>query len=100
MKAFLAGDHAGARAVFEAILPPIAGVDIDLGQHELVEEVLGVDARACVAQYATSVYTTTPLRDRADAILRALEQVEGVGTLSSPIKDMEDGSSARAPASR
>ncbi|MGH9200905.1 MAG: hypothetical protein ACRD2A_06680, partial [Vicinamibacterales bacterium] len=72
-KAFHAGDHASARAVFEAILPPIAVVDIDLGQHELVEEVLGVDARACVAQYATSVYTTTPLRDRADAVLQALE---------------------------
>lgn len=97
MKAFLAGDHASARAVFEAILPPIAGVDIDLGQHELVEEVLGVDARACVAQYATSVYTTTPLRDRADEILRALEQVEGVGTLSSPIKDMEDVSAGALP---
>jgi hypothetical protein len=89
-KAFHAGDHASARAVFEAILPPIAIADIDLGQHELVEEVLAVDARACVAQYVTSVYTTTPLRDRADAMLRAIEQVEGVGTLSSPIKDMED----------
>ena len=89
-KAFLAGDHASARAVFGAILPPIASADIDLGQHELVEEVLGVDARACVTQYVTSVYTTTPLCDRPDAILRALEQVEGVGTLSSPIKDMED----------
>ena len=54
-KAFLAGDHASARAVFEAILPPIASVDIDLRQHELVEEVLGVDARACVAQYVASV---------------------------------------------
>lgn len=96
-KAFLAGDHASARAVFEAILPPIANVDIDLGQHELVEEVLGVDARACVAQYATSVYTTTPLRDRVDAILRALEQVEGVGTLLSPIKDMEDVSAGVLP---
>lgn len=96
-KAFLAGDHPSARAVFDAILPPIASVDIDLGQHELVEEVLGVDARACVAQYATSVYTTTPLRDRPDAILRALEQVEGVGTLSSPIKDMEDVSAAALP---
>jgi len=89
-KAFLAGDHASARAIFDAILPPIASVDIDLGQHELVEEVLGVDARACVAQYVASVYTTTPLRNRADAMVRALEQVEGVGTLLSPIKDMED----------
>jgi hypothetical protein len=89
-KAFLAGDHASARAVFDAILPPIACVEIDLGQRELVEEVLGVDVRACVAQYAASVYTTTALRERADAIVRVLEQVEGVGTLSSPIKNMED----------
>jgi hypothetical protein len=89
-KAFFSGDHASARAVFEAILPPIASADIDLGQHELVEDVLGVDARACVAQYVASVYTTTPLRDRADAILRALAQVAGVGTLLSPIKDMEE----------
>jgi hypothetical protein len=96
-KAFLAGDHASARAVFEAILPPIASVDIDLGQHELVEEVLGVDTRACVAQYVTSVYTTTPLRNRADAMVRAIDQLHGVGTLSSPIKDMEDVSAAGLP---
>jgi hypothetical protein len=96
-KAFLAGDHASARAVFEAILPPIASVDIDLGQHELVEEVLGVDTRACVAQYVTSVYTTTPLRNRADAMVRAIDQLYGVGTLSSPIKDMEDVSAAGLP---
>jgi hypothetical protein len=56
-KAYLAGDHANARAVFEAILPPIACADIDLGQHELVEEVLGVDPRACVAQYVARVCT-------------------------------------------
>jgi len=96
-KAFLAGDHASARAVFEAILPPIASADIDLGQDELVEEVLVIDARACVAHYVASVYTTTPLRNRADAILRALEQVEGVGTLLSPIKDMEDVSAGVLP---
>ena len=47
-KAYLAGDHASARAVFEAILPPIARVDIDLGQHELVEEVLRVGVRRAV----------------------------------------------------
>jgi hypothetical protein len=36
------------------------------------------------------VYTTTPLRERVDAVLRAIEAAQGVGTLSSPIKDMED----------
>ena len=89
-KAFLAGDHASARAVFEALLPPISAVDIDLGQDELVEEVLGVDAHGCVAQYVTSVYTTTPLGERANAVYDAIKRVEGVSTLWNPIKDMED----------
>jgi hypothetical protein len=72
-------------------------VDIDLGQHELVEEDLGVDARVCVAQYVASVYTTTPLRDRADAVLQAIEGAEGVATLSSPIQELEDASGGRQP---
>lgn len=64
-KAFLAGDHASARLVFEALIPSIAHGDIDVGQHEMVEDVLNVDVRATVAQYVTSVYTTTPLGERA-----------------------------------
>ena len=96
-KAFLAGDHAGARAVFQALLPPIAAADIDLGQHELVEEVLGIDAHACVAQYVTSVYTTTPLAKRAEAVQNAIEQIEGVGTLLNPITEMEDVSAGALP---
>jgi hypothetical protein len=55
-KAFLAGDHASARAIFEALLIPISTVDIDLGQHELVDDVLSVDVHTCLAQYVTSVY--------------------------------------------
>jgi hypothetical protein len=96
-KAFLAGDHASARAVFEALLLPIACVDIDLGQHELVEEVLGVDAQLCVAQYVASVYTTTPLRGRAEAVLQAIEGAEGVATLVRPIQELEDASGGTLP---
>lgn len=97
MKAFMAGDHASARAVFEAILTPIAGAEIDLGQHELVEEVLGVDAQICVAQYVASVYTTTPLPERATAVLSAIEHAQGVSSLPSPIRDMEDVSAGALP---
>ena len=88
-RAFLAGDYASARAVFDAILPPIARAEIDLGQHELVDEVLSVDAQACVAQYVASVYLTTPIRGRADAVLQAAGDAQGVATISSPIKDLE-----------
>jgi hypothetical protein len=96
-RAFLAGDHSTARAVFDAILPPIARVEIDLGQHELVEEVLGIDAHVCVAQYAASVYTSTPMRDRAAAILRTIEDVEGVATLADPVKAMEGVTAGALP---
>lgn len=50
-----------------------------------------------MAQYAVSVYTTTPLAERADAVLRAIGQVDGVGTLSDPIKDMEAVSAGVLP---
>jgi hypothetical protein len=97
MKAFMAGDHASARAVFEAILTPIAGAEIDLGQHELVREVLGVNAQICVAQYVASVYTTTPLPERATAVLAAIEHAQGVSSLLNPIKDMEEVSAGALP---
>src|SRR5579872_6877701 len=88
-RAFLAGDHASARAVFEALLLPVAQGDINLGQHEMVEEVLNVDLHVTVAQYVTSVYTTTPLGGRANAVYSVITQVEGIASLANPIADME-----------
>ena len=70
-RAFLAGDHASARAVFEALLLPVAHGDISLGQHEMVEEVLNIDLYVTIAQYVGSVYTTTPLDGRANAVYSA-----------------------------
>jgi hypothetical protein len=96
-RAFLAGDHASARAVFEALLIPISTVDIDLGQHELVDDVLSVDVHACVAQYVTSVYTTTPLADRAGAVFKAIENVKGVGSVLNPVSEMEGVSAGALP---
>jgi hypothetical protein len=96
-KAFLAGDHASARAVFEALLIPISTVDIDLGQHELVDDVLSVDVHTSVAQYVTSVYTTTSLPDRAGAVFKAIENVKPVGTVLNPIGEMEGVSAGALP---
>ena len=96
-KAFLAGDHASARAVFEALLIPISTVAIDLGQHELVDDVLIVDVHACVAQYVTSVYTTTPLPDRAGTVFKAIENVKPVGSVLNPIGEMEGVSAGALP---
>jgi hypothetical protein len=94
---FLAGDHASARAVFEALLLPIAQGDINLGQHEMVEEVLNIDPHVTIAQYVTSVYTTTRLGGRANAVYSAITHVEGVATLANPIADMEGVSAGALP---
>ena len=96
-RAFLAGDHASARGVFEALLLPIAVGDIDLGQHELVDEVLNVDVHSCVSQFVTSVYITTPLADRADAVFNAIKHVESIASLANPIQDMENVSAGALP---
>ncbi len=96
-RAFLAGDHASARAVFEALLLPVAQGDINLGQHEMVEEVLNIDLHVTVAQYVTSVYTTTRLGGRANAVYSAITPVEGVASLANPIADMEGVSASALP---
>jgi hypothetical protein len=96
-RAFLAGDHASARAVFEALLLPIARGDIGLGQHEMVEEVLNVDMHVTVAQYVASVYTTTPLGGRAKAVYSAITDIDGIVSLANPIGDMEGVSAGALP---
>lgn len=87
--ASLAADHEIARAVFEALLPPIASADIYLGQHEMVDEVLSVDLSDCVARYLAAVYVTTPAAERADAIFQALESTDSLSHFRGPLQAME-----------
>jgi hypothetical protein len=96
-KAFLAGDHTTARGVFETLLPPIADADIDLGQHEMVDEVLSVDVHECAARYVVSVYVTTPVEDRAEALCRSIDTVHGVGFFWQPLEQMERVATAPLP---
>lgn len=88
-KAFLAGEYAISRAVFEALLPTIGDGDVDLGQHELVDEVLTVDLHECAMQYVTALYLTTPLEDRAEALCRTIGRLEGIACLWEPLAQME-----------
>ena len=45
----------------------------------------------------SSVYTTTPLRGRANAVYSAITDVEGVALLANPIGDMEGVSAGVLP---
>lgn len=87
-RAFLAGDHAGARGVFEAVLLPIATVEIDLGQHELVDDVLNVDVHACIAQMddraATNLLASSRVQRGAAPCDRESRSVRNRVTRRSP----------------
>ena len=87
--AFLARDYTAAFRIFRALLIPIGGGDIDLGQDELVDEVLGVDVDACAKQYVVAMYMTSSTKHRAGAVCSAIEDVEGVGYFFEPLRELE-----------
>ncbi|MEN0064118.1 MAG: hypothetical protein AAGA48_18345 [Myxococcota bacterium] len=87
--AFLSKRYPGAVKIFEALLIPIARAEIDLGQHEMVEEVLGVDPADCAAQYVVSVYMTSPTKERGESVLSAIDAVHGMGRMWEPLRELE-----------
>jgi hypothetical protein len=87
--AFLAKDYRAAYAIFRALLVPIGEGDIDLGQHEMVDEVLGVDVNACAVQYAVAAYMTAVPVDRANAVRQAIDEVQSIGCFVAPLREME-----------
>jgi tetratricopeptide (TPR) repeat protein len=87
--AFLGNDYATAMQIFSALLLPIAEVEIDLGQHETVDEVLGSDIAACAAQYVVSVYMTSPPDQRGLAVRDAIELLRDIGAFHEPLREME-----------
>lgn len=87
--AFLRRDYAAAHRILGALLPPVAEGEIDLGQHELAGEVLGVDLGECAARYVVSVYLVSASPERAGAVLAAIGEARGVGSFWEPIREME-----------
>jgi len=87
--AFLGRDYSSARQIFGALIPPVANGDIDLGYHEMPEEVLGADIATCAAQYVVAIYMTEPASDRATALREAISAVRNVGSFSEPLRELE-----------
>lgn len=88
LTASFAGDHVSARAVFEAVLEPICGGDVFLGQDEMVSEVLSVSLQECACRFMAAVYVTTPLTERADAIIAANEVAGSSSYLHDPLEEI------------
>lgn len=87
--AFLCKDYASAHRIFGALLPPIGDGNIDLGQRELVEDVLGADVAECAAQHVVSAYMLAPVAERAEAVHAAIDEVHGVGHFWEPLTELE-----------
>jgi tetratricopeptide (TPR) repeat protein len=87
--AFLRMDYASAHRIFGALLRPIGDGEIDLGQHELADEVLDVDLGECAAQYVVSAYMVSEPAQRAGAVHAAIGEVGGAGSFWEPIREME-----------
>ncbi len=87
--AFLSKNYRAAAQIFRALLIPIGDVDIDLGQHELLDEVLGVDVAACAAQYVACMYMTATLQNRGKAVLGAIDEMRGIADFWEPLRELE-----------
>lgn len=87
--AFLAKDYDGACAIFRALLLPVGNGEIYLGQHEMLDEVLGVDLADCAAQYVVAIYMTSAPAKRATAVLAALDDARAEGHFWTPIREIE-----------
>jgi hypothetical protein len=87
--AFLGGNYHAATRIFRALLLPLSEGEIDLGQDEMFEEALGVDAADCAAQYIVAVYMTSAPDRRADAVFKAIENMREVGSFLNLLEEME-----------
>lgn len=87
--AFFRKDYSAAREIFGALLRPVAEGEIDLGQHEMVDEVLDVEPSACAARYVVSIYMTSRPEQRAEAVRAGIAEVDGVGYFFEPIREIE-----------
>ena len=89
MNAFLAKDYRTAFQIFRALLIPISDGGIDLGQHEMVDEVLGVEVADCAAQYVVAIYMTSVPTQRAKAVKTAIDDMSSAGHFWHPLGELE-----------
>jgi len=71
------------------LLPPLGEVEIDLGQREMIDEVLGVDVACCAAQYAVAMYMIAAPDQRAAAVCTAIDEMSGIESFWEPLSQME-----------
>lgn len=96
-EALLGKNYDAAFRIFRALLIPVGKVDIDLGQHEMLDEVLGVDPAVCATQYVVSMYMTSASKNRGKAVLSAIDEMQGID--NAPCSASWAATSRRRPSS-
>jgi hypothetical protein len=89
MNAFLAKDYRAAFQIFGALIVPLSEGEIDLGQHEMLDEVLGVEIADCAAQYVVAMYMTAAPAHRAKAVKTAIDDMSAAGHFWHPLEQIE-----------
>lgn len=89
MNAFLARDYRAASRIFRALIIPLSEGEIDLGQHEMLHEVLGVDVADCAAQYVVAMYMTVAPAHRARTVKTAIDDMSTEGHFWHPLEQLE-----------
>lgn len=89
INAFLAKDYESAKIIFEALLVPIFDGSIDLGQEELVEDVLGIETADCAAQFVVATYMMSKPAQRPEAVFAAIKRMSYAGHFRDPIAQLE-----------
>ena len=97
LAAFVRNDYAAAHRIFGALLPVLATGDIDLGQDEMIDEVLSVGTHECAVQYVVSVYMTAEPARRAEMVRAAVDEMSGFSDLFEPILEMERAANETLP---
>ena len=87
--AFLGQDYQAALQIFRALLIPMGNGDFDLGQDEMVDEVLGADVHGCAAQYVVSMYMSATTQSRGKAVLSAIDEMRDIGRFWEPLQELE-----------
>ena len=78
-----------ARRIFEALLRAIGDAEIDLGQDEMIDEVLATDVAACAAPSVVSAYMLSVPTGRAAAVRSAMDERSIIGNFWGPLQELE-----------
>lgn len=87
--AFLGRGYEAAQRIYGAWLPVLTDGFVDCGQHEMLDEVLGMDLGECAAHYAVACYMCAAPAGRPEAVHAAITSAGGLGHCSTPLARLE-----------